>query len=52
MWDVGIAWNVVSGLLVQLEYAAYTFEDESLSNGNQPGNGNYGIWGVRVVRSF
>ncbi|MEM7464054.1 MAG: porin [Pseudomonadota bacterium] len=51
-WSVGVAWNVVSGLLVQLDYSAYTFENERLSNGNQPGNGNYGVWGVRVVRSF
>ncbi|MEM7462920.1 MAG: porin, partial [Pseudomonadota bacterium] len=51
-WSAGLAWKVVSGLLVQLDYSAYTFDVEANSNGNQGGNGNYGVWGVRVVRSF
>lgn len=46
-WTVGLAWDIVPGLLIQPEYTATTFNDE---DGVTQRNG--GRWSLRVVRSF
>ena len=45
-YTVGVAWNIVPGLLIQPEWTSQWFEDAG-NNG-----GNFGRFSLRIVRSF
>ena len=44
VWTVGLAWNIVPGLLIQPEYRGVSFQNED--------NANFGQFSLRIVRSF
>lgn len=43
-WTAGISWNIVPGLLIQPEYTATAYDNNS--------GDNFGRWSLRIVRSF
>jgi len=52
-YTVGLAWNVVPGLLIQPEYQAVWFDNNTVAgNGTNNITGNYGQFSLRIVRSF
>jgi hypothetical protein len=56
-YTVGIAWNIVPGLLIQPEWTSRWYEQDTVPVGAPggsaaAGNANYGRFSLRVVRSF
>ena len=54
-WTVGLSWNIVPGLLIQPEYTAVAYDNETLDAYSTVGNQslrNHGRWSLRIVRSF